>query len=105
MSTLIVMEGKRKVRFTREAIALFNAQWPCSTLRATRSYWFEFDLKGDLVDTDVPEQDDGNAARALSDDAKAYLFDDVTPPWMQDADGDMTQSERDAYNGKQTIGI
>jgi hypothetical protein len=70
-----------KVRVSRGGIAAFNARWPCSTLRDSRSYWFEFDSSGDLVDTDCPEQDDGPAALAMSEDCKAFLFDDVLPPW------------------------
>ena len=38
-----------------------------------RPYWFEFDANGDLVDTDVPEHDDGPEAVALSQDAYAFL--------------------------------
>jgi hypothetical protein len=70
-----------KVRVTRAGVRCFNAAWPCSSLRSTRAYWFEFDSRGDLVDTDLPEQDDGPAASALSDDCKAYLLDNVTPAW------------------------
>jgi len=70
MPTLV---GPRKVRYSREEIAAFNRTWPCSELRDTRAYWFEFDSTGDLVDTDVPEQDDGGAALALSQDAKTWL--------------------------------
>lgn len=73
--------NSRKVIFTREDVAAFNRQWPCSELR-DRAYWFEFDENGDLVDTDVPEHDDGQAALALSEDAKRYLFDDVEPEWL-----------------------
>lgn len=65
--------GARKVRLSREGVELFNARWPGSTLR-DRSYWFEFDHTGDLVDTDVPEHDDGPAAAALSEDARTWLY-------------------------------
>lgn len=71
-----------KVIASREAVALFNAQWPCSTLRPTRAYWFEFDRDGNLVDTDCPEQDDGPAASALADDCKMYLFSEEQPAWL-----------------------
>lgn len=71
----------RKVIVSRDGIAAFNRIWPGSSLRATRAYWFEFDARRDLVDTDCPEQDDGPAASAMADDCKAYLFDDVTPAW------------------------
>ena len=82
MKLLEILNGN-KVRVSRHAIALFNARWPCSTLRSSRAYWFEFDPRnGDLVDTDCPQQDDGPAASALADDCKAYLFDDVQPEWM-----------------------
>ena len=70
-----------KVRIAREYVAHFNAQWPCSELRATRAYWFEFADNGDLIDTDVPEQDDGSAAAAMADDARDFLFNDNLPAW------------------------
>ncbi|MDX3966147.1 MAG: hypothetical protein QHD01_06045 [Bradyrhizobium sp.] len=73
----------RKVIASRSEVAAFNAQWPCSTLRATRSYWFEFDASGDLVDTDCPQHDDGPAALAMSQDCHALLFDNVTADWME----------------------
>ena len=71
----------RKVIVSREGVAAFNRTWPCSSLRSTRSYWFEFDVQGDLADTDCPDQDDGSAAAAMSDDCKAYLFNDEQPAW------------------------
>jgi hypothetical protein len=74
-------ETGRKVIVSRESVAAFNRTWPCSSLRASRAYWFEFDASGDLIDTDVPEQDDGPAASALADDCKAYLFDGDCPSW------------------------
>ena len=71
-----------KVLVSAEGIAVFNARWPCSELRSTRSYWFEFSsVDGDLIDTDVPEQDDGDAALALVEDCKAWLFQDTLPEW------------------------
>lgn len=72
----------RKVIVPREAVALFNAQWPCSSLRSSRAYWFEFDDSGDLVDTDCPEHDDGPAAVALAADCLAWLDDDTRPEWL-----------------------
>lgn len=72
-----------KALVTREGIALFNSRWPCSTLRSSRAYWFEFDASGDLVDTDLPESDDGPAGTALADDCKAWLFDGTKPEWIQ----------------------
>ena len=65
--------NKRKVIVSREEVALFRQGWPCSNLR-DRSYWFEFATNGDLIDTDVPEHDDGPGAAALADDAKAFLL-------------------------------
>lgn len=71
----------RKVIVSREAIASFNRAWPCSTLRDTRAYWFEFDRRGDLVDTDCPEHDDGPAASAMADDCRAFLVEGKRPEW------------------------
>ena len=70
-----------KVRVSAEGIAAFNARWPCSELRSTRSYWFEFSADGDLIDTDQPEQDDGAAALALIEDCKTWLFENTLPEW------------------------
>lgn len=72
----------RKVITTRDEVSAFNRAWPCSELRSTRHYWFEFAANGDLVDTDVPEQDDGSAASAMADDCRAYLMDGVVADWM-----------------------
>jgi len=66
-----VFPNSRKVRASRNDVTSFNRGWPCSTLRDTRSYWFEFDADGNLVDTDCPESDDGRAA--LADDCKVFL--------------------------------
>ena len=79
--TVLTLVGPRKVRVSREGVASFNRAWPCSELRSTRAYWFEYDADGDLVDSDVPEKDDGPAASAMCDDCKAWLFDDETPDW------------------------
>jgi len=70
-----------KVFVSKEEVASFNRAWPCSELRPTRSYWFEFATNGDLVDTDLPESDDGSAASAMADDCKAFLFDNQKPEW------------------------
>lgn len=70
-----------KVIVSRDEIRLFNSRWPCSTLRDSRAYWFEFDASGDLIDTDCPESDDGPAASAIADDCKAFLFDARLPDW------------------------
>lgn len=71
----------RKVIVSRDGVASFNRGWPCSSLRWTRAYWFEFDATGDLVDTDCPQQDDGPAALAMSDDCRAFLFEGTRPEW------------------------
>jgi len=63
--------NRNKVIVSRSEVAEFNSQWPCSELR-DRSYWFEFAPNGDLIDTDVPEHDDGAAALALSYDAQEF---------------------------------
>ena len=60
--------NQNKVIVPKDEVTQFKASYPCSVLR-DRSYWFEFDSNGDLVDTDVPEQDDGDGAAALSNDA------------------------------------
>lgn len=82
MTDAISLVGPRKVRFAKEAIRLFNLQWPCSELSADRAYWFEFDESGDLVDCDVPEHSDGAAALALSQDALAWLDEEEEPQWL-----------------------
>lgn len=87
MSYLTQFSGNlRKVIVSAAGVAAFNSRWPCSELRDSRHYWFEFDDSGDLVDSDVPEQDDGSAAAAMAEDCKAWLFDDVAPEWSPDND-------------------
>lgn len=71
----------RKVIVDRHEVSLFNAGWPGSSLRPTRAYWWEFAANGDLIDTDVPEQDDSDASAAMADDCRAYLMDGMSPPW------------------------
>lgn len=80
MMAVIETIALRKVRVSAAGVASFNRRWPCSTLR-DRSYWFEFDGNGDLVDTDCPESDDGPAAAALADDCRAWLLDGTRPEW------------------------
>jgi hypothetical protein len=80
-SEYLTLIGAGKVRVSRAGVEMFNRQWPCSTLRSSRAYWFEFDSRGDLVDTDCPEHDDGPAAVVLADDCKAFLFDQIVPAW------------------------
>lgn len=71
---MYLFNNTRKVIVTPDDVAEFNDSWPGSNLR-DRAYWFEFDENGDLIDTDVPEQDDGEAAAALSQDAQAFMED------------------------------
>ena len=79
--TMIATISPNKVRVSRSGVRCFNSAWPCSELRDSRAYWFEFDASGDLIDTDVPEQDDGPAASAMSGDCKAYLLENIIPAW------------------------
>lgn len=81
MSDFLSIVGPRKVRVSAAGVAAFNRQWPCSSLRASRAYWFEFASNGDLIDTDCPEHDDGPAAVAMADDCKAWLESDDVPAW------------------------
>jgi len=78
---MINVIAPRKVQISRLGVELFNARWPCSPLSIERSYWFEFDEDGNLVDTDVPEHSDGDAAAALAADALDYLTEDNLPVW------------------------
>ena len=79
--SVLTLVGPRKVRVSAAGVASFNRGWPCSTLRASRAYWFEFDSDGDLIDTDLPEHDDGPAASAMADDCKAWLQENEQPAW------------------------
>lgn len=72
----------RKVICNRATVQQFKAVWPCSNLR-DRAYWFEFDAAGDLVDTDLPEYDDGPAASALADDCREFLESGNWPDWYK----------------------
>jgi hypothetical protein len=80
MSTLSIV-GARKVRVSPEGVASFNRGWPCSRLRASRAYWFEFDSRGELVDSDLPESDDGPEAVAMAQDCLEWLEDGISPEW------------------------
>ena len=83
-SNPIICEISRgKVLISRDGVALFNKQWPGSKLR-NRAYWFDFDNDGNLVDCDVPEQDDGLEAASLAQDALNWLFHDEMPQWAID---------------------
>ena len=73
--------GRYKIRFSEDEVLAFKKSWPCSGLQ-DRSYWFEFEGSKygfTLVDTDLPEQDDGVAALALSHEAQRYL-EELTSP-------------------------
>lgn len=75
--------NKRKVIVSRSEVAAFNRKWPCSKLSPTRHYWFEFDERGDLVDTDVPEHSDGPEAAVMSDDCALFLLSGDVAEWME----------------------
>ncbi len=75
--------GERKVRVSANGVYQFNRTWPCSELSSDRAYWFEFDNNGDLIDVDVPYEQDGSAAAAMAEDCKAWFFDDVQPDWAR----------------------
>lgn len=72
----------RKVICSRDDVARFRAHWPCAELR-NRAYWFEFDAGGDLIDCDVPESDDGSAAKSLADDCQQFLETGELPDWLK----------------------
>lgn len=78
-----IFPGTRKVYVTALGVRLFNAQWPCSKLRPTRGYWFEFDDDGELIDTDCPEHDDGPEAAAMAGDCLEFLDGDKMPAWLE----------------------
>lgn len=59
------------VTATKQDVESFNATWPCSELQ-NRSYWFQFDSHGDLVETNVHIVHDGGAAVALSQDCQSF---------------------------------
>ena len=84
MTGALSLPSPRKVRVSPDGVASFNRAWPCSELRSSRAYWFEFDREGDLIDSDVPHSDDGGAAAAMADDCKAWLFEGVAPTWAPD---------------------
>jgi hypothetical protein len=76
-----------KVVVSKTAVALFNAQWPCSKLDSRRHYWFEFDSGGNLVDHDVPEHTDGPEVAALADDCKEMLMHGNAPSYLPNFSG------------------
>jgi hypothetical protein len=69
------------VTVTEKEVARFKETWPCSGLH-DKEYWFTFDADENLVDSNVGEDDDGDAARALSQDCQEYLFCQVMPVWQ-----------------------
>lgn len=71
----------RAVIVSADDVAAFKRQWPCSGL-SDCAYTFEFGFNGDLVDTDVSEQDDGPAAVALSQDCQTFLETGDLPDWL-----------------------
>jgi hypothetical protein len=76
------IDGKR-VLFDVSDIGEFRAVWPCSGLPDS-PLWFEFDWRGDLVDTNAPEDCDGGAINALVDDARAFISSTgaILPEWI-----------------------
>lgn len=65
--------NSRTVQFSRSEVRLFRTGWPCCKL-ALRSYWFEFDSEGNLIDHNVPTHRDGPESLALSAIAGEYLL-------------------------------
>lgn len=80
MADSLIISG-RKVIVSAAAVASFNRGWPCSELRSTRHYWFEFDSTGDLIDSDLPHTDDGAAASAMAEDCREFLLEGTRPAW------------------------
>lgn len=82
---LTILSGNsRKVIVSAAGVASLNRGWPCSRLRSTRAYWFEFDQSGDLIDSDLPHTDDGPEAAAMAADCQAWLDDGISPEWAPD---------------------
>lgn len=79
--SVLSLVGPRKVRVSKEGVASFNRGWPCSELQENRAYWFDFDQEGDLVDHDIPNEQDGGAASAMADDCRAWLFHGSAVDW------------------------
>lgn len=57
--------NRNTVRVSKEEVENFNAKWPGSKIRA-RTVTFEFDTRGDLVDHNLTEREDGDEVTALS---------------------------------------
>lgn len=66
------------VQVSADGVADFNSRWPNSPLKPDRTYTFMFDCCGNLIDTDVPGEDDGAAALVLSFDAGDWLLEYTT---------------------------
>lgn len=75
--------NKNKVIVSRDEVADFIKTFPDSKLCSggPRHYWFEFDKNGDLIDTDIPEHEDGAGAVALSQDALLFWADSHGLPY------------------------
>lgn len=97
MTDALTLLMSRKVRVSADGVAAFNRGWPCSTLRPSRAYWFQFDCEGSLIDSDVPDQDDGPAASAMAEDCQAFLDHGTLPEW---APGPDYQAEGFAAHGR-----
>lgn len=69
----------RTVLFSQEEVDEFRSSWPCNEL-TSRSYWFEFDQNGDLIDCDAPNEEGGAALLALSQEAQEYLNNSLDSP-------------------------
>lgn len=78
-----VFARQRRVAFNENDIRDFRAVWPASGLHGMKRVWFEFDSRGDLVDTGPSTRKyDGPALSALAGDAQAWLFQGKKPYWM-----------------------
>jgi hypothetical protein len=70
-----------RVLVSRQEVTAFNSRWPCSELRDSHTYWFEFDDADNLIDTNVDVRGDGSAASAMADDCRHYLKTGEYPEW------------------------
>jgi hypothetical protein len=63
-----------RVCVSRDDVADFRSQWPCSGL-PDKAMWFEFESNGDLVDVGPMDTSrfDGPDLLALSQNAQEYL--------------------------------
>jgi hypothetical protein len=65
-------DGYKRIYFSKREVIEWKRRWPVSGLK-DKGYWFEFDTRGDLVDTNVSANEDGGGAAALASDAKEML--------------------------------